>query len=447
MSKRLGNTVDPFDVMDKYGADAVRWYLLSSNPPWRTTLFNEDDIAKTVISDFFRSLTNTYSFFALYANIDGFTGEEELIDYSKRPEIDKWIISKLNTLINDYTKQMNEYDLTKATRLVQKFVINELSNWYIRRNRRRFWKGEKDNDKIAAYQTLREVLIQVSALMAPVAPFLSEELYQRLRNKEDKISIHLIDMPKANDELIDIELERRMETAQAIVSLARFLREKSKMRVRQPLRRILVPVLNPTQRRDIQAVSSIILEEINIKDIEFVTDETSNIISKQAKGNFKTLGRKFGKQTQMVANAIKELTNEQIRTIEVEKEYELTLADNSTVKIALEDIEIHSNDMEGWLVASENGLTVALDTTLDDDLIQEGMVGFSIALNTYMGFEVIDRISITIKANDDIQKAIENKQDYIKAETLALDINFVNDLDAKKIDLLDNEIIIDIKKI
>ena len=451
MSKRLGNTVDPFDVMDKYGADAVRWYLLSSNPPWRTTLFNEDDIAKTVISDFFRSLTNTYSFFALYANIDGFTGEEELIDYSKRPEIDKWIISKLNTLINDYTKQMNEYDLTKATRLVQKFVINELSNWYIRRNRRRFWKGEKDNDKIAAYQTLREVLIQVSALMAPVAPFLSEELYQRLRNKEDKISIHLIDMPKANDELIDTELERRMETAQAIVSLARFLREKSKMRVRQPLRRILVPVLNPTQRRDIQAVSSIILEEINIKDIEFVTDETSNIISKQAKGNFKTLGRKFGKQTQMVANAIKELTNEQIRTIEVEKEYELTLADNSTVKIALEDIEIHSNDMEGWLVASENGLTVALDTTLDDDLIQEGIAREFVSkvqnLRKDMGFEVIDRISITIKANDDIQKAIENKQDYIKAETLALDINFVNDLDAKKIDLLDNEIIIDIKKI
>ena len=451
MSKRLGNTVDPFDVMDKYGADAVRWYLLSSNPPWRTTLFNEDDIAKTVISDFFRSLTNTYSFFALYANIDGFTGEEELIDYSKRPEIDKWIISKLNTLINDYTKQMNEYDLTKATRLVQKFVINELSNWYIRRNRRRFWKGEKDNDKIAAYQTLREVLIQVSALMAPVAPFLSEELYQRLRNKEDKISIHLIDMPKANDELIDTELERRMETAQAIVSLARFLREKSKMRVRQPLRRILVPVLNPTQRRDIQAVSSIILEEINIKDIEFVTDETSNIISKQAKGNFKTLGRKFGKQTQMVANAIKELTNEQIRTIEVEKEYELTLADNSTVKIALEDIEIHSNDMEGWLVASENGLTVALDTTLDDDLIQEGIAREFVSkvqnLRKDMGFEVIDRISITIKANDDIQKAIGNKQNYIKAETLALDINFVNDLDAKKIDLLDNEIIIDIKKI
>lgn len=451
MSKRLGNTVDPFDVMDKYGADAVRWYLLSSNPPWRTTLFNEDDIAKTVISDFFRSLTNTYSFFALYANIDGFTGEEELIDYSKRPEIDKWIISKLNTLINDYTKQMNEYDLTKATRLVQKFVINELSNWYIRRNRRRFWKGEKDNDKIAAYQTLREVLIQVSALMAPVAPFLSEELYQRLRNKEDKISIHLIDMPKANDKLIDTELERRMETAQAIVSLARFLREKSKMRVRQPLRRILVPVLNPTQRRDIQAVSSIILEEINIKDIEFVTDETSNIISKQAKGNFKTLGRKFGKQTQMVANAIKELTNEQIRTIEVEKEYELTLADNSTVKIALEDIEIHSNDMEGWLVASENGLTVALDTTLDDDLIQEGIAREFVSkvqnLRKDMGFEVIDRISITIKANDDIQKAIGNKQNYIKAETLALDINFVNDLDAKKIDLLDNEIIIDIKKI
>ena len=297
MSKRLGNTVDPFDVMDKYGADAVRWYLLASNPPWRTTLFNEEDIAKTVLSDFFRSLTNTYAFFALYANIDGFTGEEPLVVNTDRPEIDNWIISKLNSLIVEYTKFMDEYDLTKAVRVVQKFVINELSNWYIRRNRRRFWKGGFDNNKLAAYQTLHKVLLRICAMMAPVAPFIAEDLYQRLKKSDGAISVHSLDMPTPDKSLIDIDLERRMDVAQSIVVLARFLRDKSKIRVRQPLRRILVPVMSPSERRDIQAVSDIVLEEINIKEIEFVTDETSGIISKQAKGNFKSLGKKFGKQT------------------------------------------------------------------------------------------------------------------------------------------------------
>ena len=452
MSKRLGNTVDPFDVMDKYGADAVRWYLLSSNPPWRTTLFNEDDIAKTVISDFFRSLTNTYAFFALYANIDNFTGKEAIIEYSKRPEIDRWIISKLNTLISNFTIQMDEYDLTKAVRLIQKFVINELSNWYIRRNRRRFWKGEKDDDKIAAYQTLKEVLIKISTLMAPIAPFLSEDIYQHLRNENDKISIHMLDIPLVNKNLIDIELEHRMETAQIIVSLARFLREKSKIRVRQPLRRILIPVLNPAQRRDIQAVSNIILEEINIKDIEFVTDKTSNIISKQAKGNFKILGRKFGKQTQMVANAIKELNSEQIRIIETKKELKITLQNNSSVTINIDDIEIYSNDIEGWLVTSENGITVALDTTLDTDLIQEGIARELVSkiqnIRKEMEFEVTDRINIIINSNDNIKKAIQEKQNYIMTETLANYIKFSNTIeDTNEIDLLDNKVLINISKI
>jgi isoleucyl-tRNA synthetase len=327
MSKSLGNTVDPFEVMEKYGADATRWYLLASTPPWRTTLFNEDDIAKTVISDFFRSLTNTYAFFALYANIDNFEppaclceqseansetsglpriaddarNDSATIPYSERPEIDKWIISKLNSLIGDYTKFMDDYDLTKSCRAIQNFVINELSNWYIRRNRRRFWKGENDSDKIAAYQTLYEVLLKITSLIAPIAPFLSEDLYLRLHcfsdcnsnensdNSNEKcannsnencdnsnensannsseqkavhqpMSVHIADMPTVANHLIDKDLERRMELAQKIVSLARFLREKSKLRIRQPLRRILIPVNSPTERRDIQAVSEIIKE-------------------------------------------------------------------------------------------------------------------------------------------------------------------------------------------
>ena len=254
MSKRLGNTLDPFKLMEKYGADAVRWYLFVNNPPWKTTKFNEEDIAKTVISDFMRSLSNTYAFFALYANIDGFTGDEPEIPISKRPEIDRWIISRVNTLIKNYRQFMEEYELTKAPRAVQDFAINELSNWYIRRNRRRLWKGEKDDEKIAAYQTLKDVLVKVIQMMSPQAPFLSEDLYQRLRTKNDPISIHLTDMPIANEDLIDVELERRMEAAQKITSLARSLRERANLKVRQPLRRILVPVNTPAERRDIQAV-------------------------------------------------------------------------------------------------------------------------------------------------------------------------------------------------
>lgn len=451
MSKRLGNTVDPFDIMDKYGADAVRWYLLTSNPPWRTTLFNEEDIAKTVISDFFRSLTNTYAFFALYANIDGFTGEEETVEYANRPEIDNWIISKLHSLIKEYTMQMDDYDLTKAVRGIQKFVINELSNWYIRRNRRRFWKGEVDDDKIAAYQILREVLINLCALMAPIAPFLSDDLYRRLRKEDQAKSIHLIDMPKADEKLIDIALERKMEVAQIIVSLARFLRDKSKIRVRQPLKRILVPVNSLQERRDIQDVADIILEEINIKDIEFVTDETSNIISKQAKGNFKVIGKKFGKQTQMVANAIKELTNEQIRALEREQKLEIEV-ENQKVMLELEDVEIYNNDMEGWLVASEGGITIALDTTIDEELEMEGIARELVSkiqnLRKNAGFEVTDRINIELNAEEDIRKSIVAKKDYIMNETLAVDIEFKETIDDQiEVELLDDKIYVKISKV
>ena len=355
MSKSKGNSIDPFEIMDRLGADAVRWYLYVNNPPWKATLFNEEDLAKTVISDFFRSLTNTYAFFALYANIDGVTGEEADIPFEKKPEIDRWIISRVNSLLADFTKLMNEYELTKASRAVQNFVINELSNWYIRRNRRRFWKGEKDDEKIAAYQTLREVMMRIISMIAPTTPFLAEDLYQRLRTEKDPETIHITMMPLADESKIDKSLERKMELAQIIVSLSRFLREKSKIKVRQPLRRILIPVNNAQERRDIQLVADIIKEEINIKEIEFVTDETAGVVSRKAKGNFKTLGKKFGKNTQAVANAIKDFTSEQIKQIEASKKL-MVLVGEQEVQIDFEDIEISSEDIEGWLVASEGSV-------------------------------------------------------------------------------------------
>jgi isoleucyl-tRNA synthetase len=457
MSKSLGNVVDPFEIMDKYGADATRWYLLVSTPPWRTTLFNESDIAKTVIADFFRSLTNTYAFFALYANIDNFDGSEKEIPYNEKPEIDKWIISKLNSLVLDYTQFMDDYDLTKACRAIQNFVINELSNWYIRRNRRRFWKGEKDNDKIAAYQTLLDILTKICSLIAPVTPFLAEDLFLRLKqinidNTTNKCSsIHIENMPISDSTKIDNDLERRMELAQKIVSLSRFLREKSKLRIRQPLKRILLPINSTQERRDIQAVADIIMEELNVKSIEFITDEAANIISKIAKGNFKTLGKKFGKSTQAIANAIKELNNEQIKELELTKKFSLKI-ENEEFLIELEDVEISNNDIEGWLVASDSGITVALDTTLDDDLIKEGIAREFVSrvqnLRKDSGFEVTDRIKLEIVCDDVTKSAISDKKDYISNETLSDELNFVNKLSAdSEIEFLETKISIKAIKI
>ena len=431
MSKRLGNTVDPFELMEKYGADAVRWYLFVNNPPWKTTKFNEEDIAKTVISDFLRSLSNTYAFFALYANIDGFTGNEPAIPVERRPEIDRWIISRVNTLIKEFRKLMDEYELTKAPRSIQSFVISELSNWYIRRNRRRFWKGENDDEKIAAYQTLREVLINVLKLIAPAAPFISEDLYQRLKIESDAVSIHLTELLSPDETLIDLDLERRMEAAQQITSQARSLREKANLRVRQPLRRILIPVVTSQQRRDIQSVEDIITEELNVKAIEYVDGDSSDIVRKAAKPNFKTLGKKFGKSTQPVANAIKALKNNEIKTLEKSGLLSIEI-NNIKYDILLEDIEIQSEDIEGWLVSSEDGITVALDTTLDADLIDEGIAREFVSkiqnLRKDSGFEVTDRIKLYYFSDESVMKAVQSKSDYIKNETLADSIEFNDNL-------------------
>jgi isoleucyl-tRNA synthetase len=449
MSKSLGNTVDPFEVMEEYGADAVRWYLYVNNPPWKPTLFDGENIKRTILSDFFRSLTNTYAFFVLYANIDGYEGNEEKITVDERPEIDRWIISRANTLLKDYLNLMNDYELTKAHRAVQDFVIYELSNWYIRRNRRRFWKGEKDKDKISAYQTLREVLLIVIETMASAAPFLAENLYQRLKTDDMPESIHLLEFSKPNEELINKELEQRMALAQTIVFLARSLREKSKLRVRQPLKRILIPVSSPQERRDIQYFEDIIKEELNIKAIEFVTDD-SDIVKRSAKPNFKVIGKKFGKLTKAVAPIIKELKEKDIKKIEKEGSLQFDVQGDK-VDITLEDIELVSEDIEGWLVASEDHITVALDTQLDQNLIDEGLAReFVNRVQNHRkdsGFEVIDRISIIFDAPEAMVNAVEKLKDYISNETLSESIEHKPNVEGAEFDIDNIILTLNIEKV
>ncbi len=439
MSKTKGNTVDPFEIMERFGADAVRWYLFINNPPWKATKFNDADIAKTVISDFFRSLTNTYAFFALYANIDGFSGNEETIPVSQRPEIDRWIISRMNSVIREFTSLMDDYELTKANRAVQNFVIYELSNWYIRRNRRRFWKGEFDKDKIAAYQTLLSVLKDIVSLIAPTAPFLAEDLYQRLKTNGQPESVHIKDLSKADESLIDPELERKMDLAQSVVNIARSLREQAKLRVRQPLRRMLVPVLSERDKIDIMYFEEIIKEELNIKSIEYISGDR-DIVKKSAKADFKVIGRKFGKMTQTVANTIKELDHKDIVRIEHEGSLAIEIA-GDTLNISLEDIEISSENIEGWLVETDGKVTVALDTLLDEELINEGLAREFINriqnLRKEKGFEVTDRINLDIAAGDVYKNAIMSQTDYIRNETLAEKITFnevITDGDTIEID-------------
>jgi isoleucyl-tRNA synthetase len=451
MSKSKGNTINPYEVMEKYGADAVRWYLFVNNPPWKPTLFNTEDIAKTVISDFLRSLTNTYSFFALYANIDNFNTETEQIAFDKRPIIDQWIISRMYSLIRDYAKFMNEYELTKAHRAIQDFVIYELSNWYIRRNRRRFWKGENDDEKIAAYQTLYFILKQLAILSSSAAPFISEDLYQKLRNDNDPISVHLESYPEVREDLINAELEHKMAIVQKIVYLARSLREKARIRVRQPLQKILIPIDSPAERRNIMEFQDIILEELNIKSIEFIDESNSEVIKRKAKANFKVMGKKYGKLMKLAADAILTLNNAQIIELERNGNFELNYQ-GEQFNFTLEDLEIYSEDIEGWLVAREGEITVALDTSLTDDLRNEGIAREFVSkiqnIRKENGYEVTDRIEIEYHAEDKVKLALENQKEYIISETLAKSLEYKQKFsNFTEIDFLDLKIHIFVNKI
>lgn len=420
MSKSKGNAVDPFELFDKYGADATRWYLVTGSPPWRTTLFDEEGI-KEVQRKFFGTLINTYSFFALYANIDKFDFNQEFIPYEKRPEIDRWIIAKLSSVVNEFKNLMDNYDVTKAARLVSDYTIDELSNWYVRRSRRRFWKSDINESKISAYQTLYECLITITKLTSPFAPFIAEELFQNLNkvtNKEKALSVHLADFPKPTYK--DDELEEKMEIAQKVVYLTRAIRAKSNLKVRQPLRKIMIAV-EPAKRDAVTKMTNVILEEVNVKQLEVLKDD-SGIVNKSAKANFKTLGPKYGKLMKQLAARIKKLSEDEIEKLGIEKTLILDLEGN-IVKLATEDVEIISTEIEGWVVESEGSLTVAIDSELDDDLIAEGFAREFVNrvqnMRKSSGLDIIDRIKVSFKSDKKLKEYLLKFKEYISNEILA----------------------------
>lgn len=423
MSKSKGNTVDPFMLFDKYGADATRWYLIVNNPPWRPTLFNEDDLAE-LQRKFFGTLVNTYSFFALYANIDKFDDSQAKIPYEKRPEIDRWIISKLNSLVENYEAHMEAYDVTKAARAVSEFTIDHLSNWYVRRSRRRFWKSEMSEQKLSAYQTLFECLLTVSKLTSVFAPFISEEIYRNLTaasKGEHAESVHLSHFPEVTYK--NAELEEKMDAVQRVVFITRSIRAKYNLKTRQPLKKIIAAV-SASLKEPLETMKDVVLDEVNIKDLVILTDD-AGIVKKSAKPNFKSIGPKFGKSVQPVANAIREFTADQIKTVAAGGN--ITLNINGTdVVIEPADVEIISSEIEGWIVESDETITVALDTELTPELINEGLAREFVNRVQNMrkdaGFDVTDKINIRFTSDDGFVEAVNNFSSYITNETLALNL-------------------------
>lgn len=446
MSKRLGNAVEPFETIDTYGADATRWYLISNAQPWDNLKFDEDGIGETQ-RKFFGTLYNTYAFFSLYANLDGFAYAEEEVAIADRPEIDQWVLSLLNSLVQLVDADYADYEPTNATRRIQGFVDEHLSNWYVRLCRRRFWKGDYTTDKISAYQTLYTCMSTITKLMAPVAPFFSDWLYQNLNavsKREACISVHLADFPVADTTLINPELEQRMDYAQRISSLVLSLRKADSLRVRQPLQRILLPVLDPAFEGQVEAVKELILAEVNVKEIEYITD-TAGIVDKKAKPNFKTLGRKLGKDMKAGKEAIEAMTQAQIADLEHNNAYDLVVGSN-TYTLTLEDVEVLNEDIPGWQVASDRGLTVALDISLTPGLIAEGMARELVNriqnIRKDNGYEVTDRIQVVIQELDSVRDAISGYSAYIATEVLADSVELGDAQGGHTVDLLDGEEIV-----
>lgn len=426
MSKRLGNAAEPFETLATYGADATRWYMMSNSDPWENLKFDLDGIEE-VRRRFFGTLYNTYSFFVLYANIDGFKYEQADVPLDQRQEIDRWIISQLNSLIGEVDAAYADYDVTLATRKVMTFVNDHLSNWYVRLCRRRFWKGDYSTDKIAAYQTLYHSLSTVAKLMAPVAPFFADWLYGNLNSatkKETTISVHLTDFPTVDETAIDKALEERMDYAQRISSLVLSIRKTEKIRVRQPLKRALLPILDASFQQQVEEVKDLILAEVNVKDLEYITD-TSGIVTKKIKPNFRTLGRRLGKQMKDAVQIINGLGQEDIQQIEAQNRYQLSI-NGDTFDLTLEDFEIITEDIPGWQVANDGPLTVALDVTITDELEAEGMARDLVNriqnIRKDKDFEVTDKIAIAVEQHEAVSAAIAQFGDYIKSETLALSL-------------------------
>lgn len=445
MSKRLGNAVDPFEILDTYGADATRWYMITNTQPWENLKFDKAGIDE-VRRKFFGTLYNTYSFFALYANIDGFAYSETDIENAKRPEIDRWILSELNTLIEFCDKSYGEYEPTRAGRAIADFVDAYLSNWYVRLCRRRFWKGEYSEDKISAYQTLYTCLETLARLAAPIAPFFCERLFTDLNEVSGRhkvSSVHASDFPKSNPAFIDKDLEERMQMAQKICSLVLSLRKKNNLKVRQPLSKIMIPAKNAHQQSQIEAVKDLILSEVNIKNIDFLSKE-NNVLVKSIKANFKTLGPKFGAKMKAIAAGISAFSQEDIAKIETDGRYVLDI-NGEKIEISLSDVEIITQDIPGWVVANEDDLTVALDTTITDALRKEGisreLVNRIQNLRKEQGFDVTDNIIVEIEKCDLLCEAAKSFHDYIVGETLTKELKFSEHVDnpLQTIDVIDGK--------
>ena len=430
MSKRLGNAIDPFWALDTYGADAVRWYMLTNSQPWDNLRFDSNGVDE-VRRKFFGTLYNTYSFFALYANIDNFDPKAEAVPMSERPEIDRWIISLLNTLVKDVVAAYEDYDITTAGRLIQDFVCDHVSNWYVRLGRKRFWGGTMDTDKMSAYQTLYQVLVAVAKLAAPVAPFFMGRLYLDLVEGESE-SVHYVAMPACDESVIDKDLEERMSLAQRATSMVLALRRKAEINVRKPLSKIIIPVLDERVKEQLELVKTLILNEVNVKEAEFISD-TTGLITKKIKPNFKTLGKIYGKQMKEIAAAFATLSQDVINGIQAAENsgtaYVLNLP-SGDVALNKGDYEISSEDMPGWLVATEGSMTIALDVTITEELKQEGVARELINriqnLRKSSGFDVTDKVSVTIYADgeygQEIADSLANFADYVAAQTLALSV-------------------------
>ena len=450
MSKRLGNAVDPFDTIENYGSDALRWYMITNSAPWDNLRFNEDGV-KEVIRSFFGKLYQTYSFFTMYANVDGFTFEEPEIPVAERPELDRWIISALNTLVKNVNNCLNDYEPTKAGRLIQEFVIDNVSNWFVRLSRKRFWGSEMSADKLSAYQTLYTCLETVARLMAPIAPFYGDRLYRDLTSVSGRgtaQSVHLASFPECDEAVVDSELEYRMELAQKISSMVLALRKKEQLIVRQPLQKIAIPTTDETMKARIEAVKALILSEVNVKELEFV--EGDGILVKSIKCNFRTLGKKFGKLMKSVNAAVTAMSQEQIASLEQNGSITLQV-EGVDALIELADVEIFSEDVPGWTVANEGALTVALDVEVTDELRLEGVAREIIkkiqAMRKDSGLDITDRINVKISKNAASDEAVNRFADYISNQVLADSVALCDSVEGESIELDGYAIAVSIEKV
>jgi len=437
MSKRLGNAIDPFKTINEYGSDPLRWYMISNAQPWDNLKFDLDGVEE-VKRKFFGTLYNTYSFFALYANIDGFTYAEQEIPIEQRQEIDQWIISLLHSLIKDVKESLQNYEPTRAARLISEFVTENLSNWYVRLNRKRYWGGKYNQDKISAYQTLYTCLENVAILSSPIMPFYADKLFNDLNQVTGRFkvnSVHLSSFPTADLKVINKALEGQMGIAQQVTSMVLGLRRKVSIKVRQPLSKIMVPVIDKNFQKQFEAVQELILNEVNVKQVDFITD-TTGVLVKSIKPNFKTLGPKYGKMMKQIAQAVSSFTQDDIATFEKNGSAKLNLNDGNEIELTLTDVEITSQDIPGWLVSTEGGITVALDVNITDELKQEGIAREFVNriqnLRKESGFDVTDKILVEIQEHELLNSAVNNFKDYISAQTLAKDIKISSKVNSDK---------------